>query len=174
VSTRKWVGYSKAVGILSGMIVEGSHDPKVLDLAAKLVHDLGPMNYPAQAQALWLWVRKKILYLSDPYNEDVFQAPDLTMKRQAGDCDDQVILLGSLLRSIGFRVRLVFVFRDRPQNYATEFPEHVYLQVDVNQNSPEEYWVDCDTIPVPQGKQMALSPFGETLPVGFREYCEVG
>lgn len=172
--TRKWVSYSKAAGIIRNMILEGSHEPAVLDKAAAVVRQLG-RDPAAQAQALWSYVRYTVVYLEDPYGDDHFQGPPVTMARGAGDCDDQVILLGSLLRSIGFQVRLVFVFADQPKNYEADFPVHVYLEVNVAKLDPHEpLWVCADTVPSPDDHGgFYYARFGSTYPAGFREYVEV-
>jgi transglutaminase-like putative cysteine protease len=173
---RRWLTYSKASGILKSMIIDGSHDPAVLDKAAELVKGLGQLNYPAQAQALWLYVRNTIFYLSDPYHEDHFQTPAVTMQRGAGDCDDQVILLGSLLRSVGFQVRLVFVFHQPPKNYEADFPDHVLLEVNLDSDNAEQspMWVAAETIPTPDDcGGFYLARFGAQRGQGFREYLDV-
>lgn len=172
---RKWVSYSKAAGIIRQMIVEGSHAPAVLDKSREIVLCVS-RNPASQAQALWYYVAKRITYIEDPYNDDHFQAPEITMRLRCGDCDDQVILLGSLLRSVGFETRLVFVFKDRPKDYSADFPEHVYLQVNVERDSnAASMWVDVDTVDQPgYGGNMESALYGRFVPVGFREYVEIG
>lgn len=171
--TRKWVSYSKAAGIIRNMILEGSHDPAVLDKAAAVVRQLPP-NPAAQAQALWSFVRGAVTYLEDPYNDDHFQGPAVTLQRRAGDCDDQVVLLGALLRSVGFQVRLVFVFSERPKNYEADFPLHVYLEVNIEKGNFEPLWICADTVPSPDDQGgFYEARFGVDFPAGFREYVEV-
>jgi hypothetical protein len=171
---RRWISYGKAAGILKTMITDGSHDPAVLDKASNLVGGLSALNYAGQAQALWMYVRNCILYLEDPRNDDHFQSPAVTMQRQAGDCDDQVILLGSLLRAIGFQVRLVFVFRNPPQDYTSDFPDHVYLDVNMEHGADGPIWVTAETIPTPDDHGgFYVARFGTSFPHGFREYLEV-
>lgn len=149
VTPRTFTSFSNASAIIRKMIVEGSHTAPVLDTAAELVRDLVPLGKAAQAQALWQYVRDSVLYLEDPYSDDHFQSPEVTMRRGAGDCDDQVILLGALLRSIGIGVCLVFVFDAPPTGETFEFPSHVYLEGDVGQVQGETYYVAMETIPVP-------------------------
>jgi len=171
---RKWLSYSKASGLIRRMIVEGSHDIAVLDKAAELTSELSPMNYAAEAQVLWAYVRNNIRYLDDPTGDDHFQGAAITMARQAGDCDDQVILLGSLLRSIGFETRIVFVFKDPPKNYDADFPAHVYLELNVNKGSEFPLWVCAETVPLPDDRGgFYYATFGAQYPKGFREYVEV-
>lgn len=171
---RTWISFGKAKTILARMIVESSHTPEVLDLAADLARDCVMLDKAAQAQALWAYVKSNIYYLEDPYTDDHFQTPQVTLKRQAGDCDDQVILLGSLLRSIGFQVRLVFVFDNPPTGAPAEFPAHVYLEANVGRGPGEEIWAAMETIPVPSpGGGFYYPTFAQQEPGGFRERVRV-
>lgn len=169
VSNRAWVGFSKASALIQSMIVEGSHSSAVLDLAADLARDSAPMGKVSQAQAIWQWVTSNIYYLEDPFSDDHFQTPAVTLKRGAGDCDDQAILLGSLLRSIGIEVRLVFVFDAPPTGSPTEFPAHVYIEGNV-----QGQWAAMETIPVPgAGGGFYFPKFAQQEPDGYRERVQV-
>jgi hypothetical protein len=64
-----------------------------------------------QAKSLCEWVRDNISYVSDPYDSEYCQLPDETLTNMGGDCDDQAILLASLLMNVGFRCSLVFCER---------------------------------------------------------------
>lgn len=174
VLARKWMGYLKASGVIREMVIAGSHHPAVLDKASEITADLSPMNSAGEAQALWSFVRHGIRYVEDPAGDDHFQAPEVTLRRLAGDCDDQVILLGSLFRSLGFRVRVVFVFRTPPKNYEADFPEHVYLEVNVNKNGVDEMWFCVETIPLPDDHGgYYFAPFGRGVNRGYREFVQV-
>ncbi len=171
---RKWMSFTKASGLIKQMILEGSHQPEVLDTAAEIISDLAPMNYVGEAQAIWLFVRDNVRYVEDPSGDDHFQGPTVTMARHAGDCDDQVILLACLLRSIGFRTRIVFVFHDPPKNYSVDFPEHVYLECDVNKGGGPPNWVCVETIPLPDNfGGFSFAIFGVPYPRGYREFLMV-
>jgi len=54
------------------------------------------------------WVRDNINYVCDPYGSEYIQIPDETLTNMGGDCDDQAVLLASLLMNVGFRCALVF------------------------------------------------------------------
>ena len=71
------------------------------------------------ADKIFVWVRDHIAYINDPVG-DYFQPSAKTLEVGAGDCDDQSILLASMLGSIGFGPVLVIL------------PEHVYVELQMN------------------------------------------
>ncbi len=99
------------------------------------------------AEAIFLWVRDKIKYVNDPPGE-YFQPAVETLEVGAGDCDDQAILLSSMLGSIGFEPIFVIL------------PEHVYIEL--QQANGEQ---------VPMDPIIKNAVFGE-LPRGMRDYLE--
>lgn len=101
------------------------------------------------------YVRDMIKYVKDPrYNEmdfDYIQTPKQTLERSAGDCDDQAILLASMLESVGYGSNLCFV--DTEGNDPPVF-NHMYVKVTVDN---KEYVLDatCKTCKIgeyPPGK----------------------
>lgn len=173
VGARRWVSFRKAAGLIRNLIIEGSHEAAVLDKVAELCRGVGH-DPAAHAFVLWNWVRTHVYYLDDPRNDDHFQTPEVTMKRLAGDCDDQTILLGSLLRAVGFQVRLVFLFSQPPKDYSVEFPEHVYLEFNADKTGNSPLWTCADTVPRPDGYgDQQYARFGQEVNVGFAEYIEV-
>jgi transglutaminase-like putative cysteine protease len=85
-------------------------DPRVRALATEIVAGCGvAQNWPCEAEALQLWVRDNIRFLGDVEGVETLQTPDLTLEQRAGDCDDQSILLATLLTSIGHPARFVAV-----------------------------------------------------------------
>ena len=74
--------------------------------------------------------------MRDVADVETVQAPDKTLIDGNGDCDDQAVLLGSLMQSIGIPVRFVAVgFHDRGPF------SHVYLECKLG-----AYWQPCETI----------------------------
>lgn len=76
----------------------------------------GAQNWE-QAKAICEWVRDNIGYVSDPQGSEYIQLPEETLNNGGGDCDDQAVLLASLLMCIGFQCALIFI------------PKHVYVAV---------------------------------------------
>ncbi len=90
-----------------------------------------------QAKLICEWVRDNINYVSDPFSSEYIQIPDETLTNMGGDCDDQAVLLASLLMNVGFRCALMFCERhvyvatylpqapDTVRTYANaEWPDH--------------------------------------------------
>jgi hypothetical protein len=86
-----------------------------------------------QARRLYEFVRDEIRYIPDPLLFEDIQPPEITLKRLSGDCDDQAVLLCSLLLAIGFETALIFADTD-----GDGFADHVYCAVHIP-NAPEVY-----------------------------------
>lgn len=84
-----------------------------------------------QARRIYEFVRDEIQYIHDPLGFEQIQSPDSTLKLRAGDCEDQAILLCSLLSVIGFQTALVFSDADNDG-----IADHVYSAVYI-QNAPD-------------------------------------
>ena len=88
----------------------------------------------AEAQALFDLVQQGIRYTRDINGVETISTPLMTLQGRLGDCDDQVVLLATLLESIGYPTRFVVA----GYNYPGQL-EHVYLQALLN-----DQWVDMD------------------------------
>lgn len=55
------------------------------------------------------WVRDRIIYVYDPNGAEWLQTPPETLSIGTGDCDDKVLLLLSLLESVGIDTELLAV-----------------------------------------------------------------
>jgi len=89
------------------------------------------------AKAIFYFVQGNFNYLNDPLSFEYYKTPHESLHSNNGDCDDGSILLSSLLQSIGFRTRFVFV------------PGHVYIQVNipeaVSSYKDEDGWINLDS-----------------------------
>lgn len=175
----KFLSYSKASGLMKELIVNGSRDPKVRDFALRLIAQVPEMFSLAEAEILHCFVRNSIRYTDDTYSEDVYQLASLTLENGCGDCDDKVILLGSLARSVGFPVRICFVFMAPPGsakgfNQESEFPTHVYLEMDMNKGQGAPRWVPAETVPAPKPDGgFGYLELGEAYPWGYVDKVQV-
>ncbi|MDD1702866.1 MAG: hypothetical protein LUQ31_07820 [Methanoregula sp.] len=68
-----------------------------------------------QAKVIYEWVRDNISYVCDPQESEYIQLPEETLNNGGGDCDDQAVLLASLLMCVGFRCSFVLL------------PSHIYV-----------------------------------------------
>lgn len=74
-----------------------------------------------QARKLYEYVRDEIQYVYDPFGMEEIQPPEVTLRLRSGDCEDQAILLTSLLLAIGFESALLFADANNDG-----LPDHVY------------------------------------------------
>lgn len=117
-------------------------DIEIRTTAANLVFLTPEKNDLAEVEALFNFVRDNIRYLKDVYAVETLTTPDRTLQLGYGDCDDQVVLLGSLLESIGYPTKIVLTGYGDPGIF-----EHVYLQTLI-----QNQWVDMDpTEQIPLG-----------------------
>lgn len=86
-----------------------------------------------QARRIYEYVRDEIHYMPDPLPFEDIQSPNITLGRLSGDCDDQAILLCSLLLAIGFETALFFADTD-----GDNMADHVYSAVHIP-DAPELY-----------------------------------
>lgn len=96
---------------------------------------IGSAGFVDQARALQDWVKTHIRYVRDPPDVELVQTPQKTLEYQAGDCDDQSVLLASLLMSTGHPARFVAV------GLSGQPLSHVMVQTLVGQN-----WLGAETI----------------------------
>ncbi|MDW5551881.1 transglutaminase family protein [Methanosarcina sp.] len=59
-----------------------------------------------QVCALFDMVKEKVEYVSDPRGNDIWEPANVTLKIGAGDCEDQAILLSSMLEAVGGTTRV--------------------------------------------------------------------
>lgn len=102
---------------------EAKADPAIRELAMRIVQGVPEKDYFSEGDALFSWVRDNVRYVRDVRGVETLQWPRKTLEYMQGDCDDQSILLASLIESIGGRARFIAV-GPRPGFYV-----HVLVQV---------------------------------------------
>ena len=104
----------------------GAKNPLIRERANILTRYLRQKDWRGQIEVLFEFVRDRIRYQRDIHGVETLHFPELILEQGQGDCDDKVILLGALLKSIGFATKLVAVnFAHRPDDVYT----HVFLEV---------------------------------------------
>lgn len=108
---------------------------------------------PACIRHLFHWVKRNIAYFPDPVDVEMLQTPPRTLQVGTGDCDDQAILLATMLASCGFATRFKAVGGigsewsgnedddSDTQDPASASYSHVYSQVRLG-----DRWLALDTI----------------------------
>lgn len=81
-------------------------EPDVRGRAAEVARSYPGAYNIYQVCALFDMVEEEIEYVSDPRGNDVWEAANVTLKIRAGDCEDQAILLSSMLEAIGGTTRV--------------------------------------------------------------------
>lgn len=171
-------GTAQTLSYAKQLIDEGVREPAVRALALKYIQRLGvpAWNKSGELYAIFAGVLKDFKFRDDPAGTELLQPVLGILEKRAGDCDDlNVILLCSLLGSIGFSTRAVTVKAD-PQR--PEEDSHVYMQaqlpsgewvaLDVARQSPrfgrepERFW-DKKVWPMTQGNQF-LNGLGAMAP----------
>ena len=85
----------------------GKKDIRIRELAFSLIKGLPSKDYYGQMLRLHEFVRDHINYVRDIRGVETVQEPIKTVEYEAGDCDDQAVLLAALLESIGHPTRFV-------------------------------------------------------------------
>jgi len=135
-------GVFQTASMMRQLIQAYKTDLELRTTAANLVFLTPEKNDLAEVEAIFNFVRDNIRYLKDVNQVETLTTPDRTLALGYGDCDDQVVLLGALLESIGYPTRIVLSGYADPGIF-----EHVYLQVCV-----QNHWIDMDpTEQIPLG-----------------------
>ncbi|AKB78969.1 hypothetical protein MSHOH_2486 [Methanosarcina horonobensis HB-1 = JCM 15518] len=84
-------------------------EPSEPDVRAKAAETA--RSYPGayniyQVCALFDMVKEEIEYVSDPRGNDIWEPANVTLRIGAGDCEDQAILLSSMLEAVGGTTRV--------------------------------------------------------------------
>jgi len=95
---------------ISKLSQEYKTDPKLRSLTVSIIRNINPKDYLGQVNALYKFVKNNVRFVRDIAGVETLQSPWVTLPEQysnkgigAGDCDDQSLLLVSMLQSVGFR-----------------------------------------------------------------------
>lgn len=113
------VEIEKKVNLIKATIKEASLNEEISSLAKETI---GSPDLSGIVKA-YDFVKDRVKFEEEPFGEDNYQHPLLTLKLGSGDCEDHTMLLGSLLKAQGYQVGVKFVPRGG-NNY------HVYPVVE--------------------------------------------
>jgi transglutaminase-like putative cysteine protease len=128
-------GVRATLRAMAEFVRRGRIDPYVRQLALGVVRYLPGKDWAGEAEAVRAWVAANIRYVRDVRNVETVQSAPATLELRQGDCDDQAVLVGAMLSSIGADVRLVAI-GSVPGEY-----EHVFCEVQV----PGRGWLSAET-----------------------------
>lgn len=129
------------------MIRKGDEDPRIIEFTQRLLSQkcgstwcVPEKDWEAEVVTIFNAVRSQIRYTMDPVSRDLFKAPVRSLEWHAGDCDDFVIVLACLLRSVGYHVKLRVIRTIDAPDW-----NHIYLlvQIPAMQNKSAR-WVPLD------------------------------
>lgn len=151
------VGYGSTdaeqiLSVLSQLIAEYGVDPQVRRFTTSLFGgEVGNDDRSGQVRAVTDFMSDYVRYVRDPLGVEYVRSPKAMIGEYEqfgmanGDCDDQVLLSGSMLHSIGFAVRPVGIHL-----HDSEYHDHVALQIAGNKGAivnydpcnPRDYWAE--------------------------------
>lgn len=135
-------GIEESAKHLIKLVKEYRRNKEIRFKAEDIVQRCPNKDYMCEIHHIYNWVKKNIRFERDPYFVEMLRSPDITLRRRNGDCDDHVILLNSLLQSIGYPTRIVLLASNRPR---PDIWNHVLTEVGV-QTGPEQIkWIPLDT-----------------------------
>lgn len=117
------------INLIRATIKEASLNEEIASLAKETI---GSPDLSGIVKA-YDFVKDKVKFKEEPFGEDNYQHPLFTLKTGFGDCEDHLMLLGSLLKAQGYKVGVKLIPRGS-NNY------HVYPMVDTS-----EGWIPLDT-----------------------------
>lgn len=179
------VGDIGRLKIIRKLIDGYARDPRLRTMAAGIISraGAGARQYAAQADAILQWARKTVTYLNEP--GELLQSPWYTLgldqqgrpaRPPTADCDDFVLLIGSLLESIKIPTRMVLSGatktgqkvryvegQGRPRRGVRW--SHIYLMAGVDHPFSPTRWVFMEpTLNVPLGWEVVKDGGRGALP----------
>jgi hypothetical protein len=142
--------FEKVVRVLVELIEDGLRDEYVRRKAVEIVNRAGVGSHDelGEIRAIVKWVQNNVVYRKDPIDVEYFQTArrlikDVESGRSAADCDDFVILAGSLLGSLGYPTGALIV-----DSNADGVFNHVMLLVRTHGPTKEfgNKWIPCELI----------------------------
>lgn len=118
------------LSVLSSLIAEYGVDPDLRVFTTSLFTGCGNDDRSCQFQRVTSWMEDHVRYVRDPLHVEYVRSPNAMLREfreygiANGDCDDQVLLSGAMLHSVGFQVRPV-----GRKLFTQDYFDHVAMQV---------------------------------------------
>lgn len=94
-------GVTDTLKLMAQLARQYKVNPTIRQTSARIVQSCPAKDELCEAGALQSWVRTNIRYVGDVLDVETVQTPDYTLSERYGDCDDQSVLLATLLLAIG-------------------------------------------------------------------------
>jgi len=140
-------GINDRLDLIAQQIDASQRDPETRAVALSMVSHLpkqcaGWACEDAEVATVFWWVKNNIAYRQDPRDYDLYATAKRTLQVRAGDCDDMVILLGSILAILGYRVGATVISADN-RNW------HIYTTVGVHSRANPGAYMALDPTQAP-------------------------
>lgn len=103
-------------------------------ISRDIVQNVLGKDFVGELRAVQAWVRDNIRYTRDIRGVETIQTPTKTIEIMQGDCDDQSVLVATLLESLGHKTRFM-AMGFQPGKYS-----HVFTQARVGPG-----WLSVET-----------------------------
>lgn len=127
-------GTAATLKIMRRLVREAKKTLPVRQTALSIVQNIPPKNWHREVAEIWNFVNSQIRYVRDINGVETLQTPEKTMEFGQGDCDDQSVLIASLLESIGHPTRFI-ALGFGPANY-----QHVFAETKIGNR-----WIPVET-----------------------------
>jgi transglutaminase-like putative cysteine protease len=127
-------GIFQTIRTMRQMVSDYKLDPDMRAAAVGVIFQYPAQDDLAEACALYDYVRDCIRYVKDISGVETLATPDKTLVMQVGDCDDQSVLLATMLEAVGYPTRFIVAGYNEPGVF-----EHVYLEALVG-----DEWIAMD------------------------------
>ncbi len=144
--------------ILADLVIKGSTSPKIRKLATQIVRHCPSYDELCEIQSIYNFVRDNIRYVEDPKWVDSYHSAERILELGSADCDDFVVITGSLLGAIGFPVGAKIVAKKSDMPF-----HHIYPIVITPKRCPFEITKNKVIIPS-KCKIYPLDPSVKSLP----------
>jgi transglutaminase-like putative cysteine protease len=120
-------GIAQTIQVMHSLIDGGAVDTQIREQALAIVRQAGAVSRDSAAEinAIFWWAKTHMRFQKDVSGGEYVCTPRYLLRTMAGDCDDYVVLIGSLLKSIGIPIRIVTIAADREEPGRLS---HVYLE----------------------------------------------
>lgn len=115
-------GIMQTLKVMRSMTDRYKTNIRIREIAQRIINDVEQKDWIEEARTLQDWVRENVRYTRDVSGVETVATPDHTLFTRHGDCDDQSILMATLLESVGHPARFVAV-GPQPRRFS-----HVYVE----------------------------------------------
>ena len=154
-------GIAQTIQAMRQLIDQGKKDPVIHELAAQILHRgrVAAHDSAGEARAVGEAVYRNVRFTRDVYGKETLHAARDIVRLRIGDCDDFVILICSLLGTIGHKTRIVTVSNhpEDPGQFSHVYPETFvngrWVAVDYARRSPA--FGKAPASPMPKQKRVS-------------------